>query len=85
MDIRTIMFSLIRSELQEIALSEDIKNELILENIEKIISLSARHDMAHIVVSALTKEKLSSSVYVFSIITINLWRRCIVIRSVNMR
>ena len=58
MSVAPIMFSLIRSEICGTALEESIKNKLSAKVCKEIFALSNKHDVAHIVASALFKNEL---------------------------
>lgn len=58
MCVTAIMFALIRSEICDVALEETIKTGLTSEVIKELYILSCKHDVAHIVASALSKAKL---------------------------
>lgn len=58
MGTESIMFSLIRSEICGIALEESIKTELSAKIGKELFVLSNKHDVAHIVASALFKNEL---------------------------
>lgn len=58
MCVKSIMFSLIRSEICGVALEESIKTELSAEVAKELFTLSNKHDVAHIVASALFKNEL---------------------------
>ncbi len=58
MDVASIMFSLIRSEVVGGAVDETVKSELTPEVYRKIYTLANGHDVAHLVASALSKNGL---------------------------
>lgn len=58
MCVASIMFSLIHSEICNVALEESIKTKLTSEVRRELYKLSNKHDVAHIVASALSKAEL---------------------------
>lgn len=58
MNLEDLLFSLIRSEISDIHLNDDIKKELSFEKINKIYTFSNQHDVAHVVASILSKKDL---------------------------
>ena len=58
MSVAPIMFSLIRSEICGTALEESKKNKLSAKVCKELFELSNKHDVAHIVASALFKNEL---------------------------
>ena len=55
MCVESVMFSLIRNEICENAPDEFVKDELSSEMLKELFELSDKHDIAHIVASALSK------------------------------
>ena len=58
MEISRIMFALLRSEIQETLLGEDVKNLITPEILPALFALSKKHDLAHLVGEALDKNGL---------------------------
>ena len=60
MEISSIMFALLRSEIQETGLGEDVKNFITSEALPALFALSKKHDLAHLVGDALDRNGLLS-------------------------
>ncbi len=58
MCVSSIMFSLIRSEISSTALDENVKAEITPDLYQGLYELSDKHDVAHLVASALSKAGL---------------------------
>lgn len=58
MDTTKILFSLIRAELKGTEVSDEIKDSISMDMLAELYSLSAKHDMAHLIGNALSKAEL---------------------------
>lgn len=60
MEISSIMFALLRSEIQGTGLGEEVKNFITLEGLPALFALAKKHDLAHLVGDALDRNGLLS-------------------------
>lgn len=58
MCVEKIMFILIRSEIFGVSINEDLSHNLTKEKFMELLILSRRHDLSHIIASALSRANI---------------------------